>query len=168
MTAALATQAHAPAVDVIVDSPLWASEADAEQVVRHAISEAAIAVPLKHESEVAVALSDDATLRALNNQWRGIDKATNVLSFPPAPLAPGRKVHLGDVAIAYETMAREAHEEGKPFAHHLSHLAVHGFLHLMGYDHESEGDAETMERLERAILARLGIPDPYLTPETEV
>ncbi len=72
---------------------------------------------------------------------------------------------LGDIAIAYETTTREAAEEDKPFDHHLAHLAVHGFLHLLGYDHESEADTETMEQLERVILARLGVPDPYLTHE---
>lgn len=169
MSAALAAQALAPAVDIIVDSPAWAAAPDAAEIVRRAIAEAAIAVPPDANGEVAVALTDDATLRALNSQWRGLDQPTNVLSFPSAAPARGRTpVHLGDIAIAYETVAREARQEGKPFAHHLSHLAVHGFLHLMGYDHESEGDAETMERFERAILARLGIPDPYLTPDTEV
>jgi probable rRNA maturation factor len=114
-------------------------------------------------------LTDDAAIRALNNRWRGLDKPTNVLSFPaPAALQGDSPVHLGDIAIAYETVAREAESEGKPLAHHLSHLAVHGFLHLLGYDHESEPEAEAMEQQERAILARLRIPDPYLTHETEV
>jgi probable rRNA maturation factor len=92
-----------------------------------------------------------------------------VLSFPAAASSRGEgPVHLGDIVIAYETTAHEAEAEGKPFAHHLAHLGVHGFLHLLGYDHESEPDADTMERLERAILARLGVPDPYSTHETGV
>jgi probable rRNA maturation factor len=86
-----------------------------------------------------------------------------VLSFPAAKKpARGREPRmLGDIAIAYETTRREAESENKPFAHHLSHLAVHGFLHLVGYDHENDADAETMESLERSILAGLGVPDPY-------
>ncbi len=106
----------------------------------------------------------------MNSNWRGIDKPTNVLSFPALqPTAPSRTGDaprmLGDIAIAYETMCKEADDEGKPFDHHLSHLAVHGFLHLVGYDHETEDDAEAMEALEQDILAQLGIPDPYADRE---
>ncbi|KIZ39760.1 rRNA maturation RNase YbeY, partial [Rhodopseudomonas palustris] len=102
----------------------------------------------------------------LNANWRGIDKPTNVLSFPalqpPGGIEPDDAPRmLGDIAIAYETVRREADDEGKPFVNHLSHLAVHGFLHLVGYDHESEAEAEAMEDVERQILAGLGIPDPY-------
>jgi probable rRNA maturation factor len=168
MTAALAAQATMPAVDIIIDSRLWTSEPNAEETVRRAIVQAAH-VATAQDTELAVMLTDDAAVRALNSQWRGLDKPTNVLSFPaPAALRGDSPAHLGDIAIAYETAAREAESEGKPLAHHLSHLAVHGFLHLLGYDHESEPDAEAMEQQERAILARLGIPDPYSTPETEV
>ena len=118
------------------------------------------------EAELAVMLTDDAGIRTLNNNWRGIDKPTNVLSFPAlqptGPISPDDAPRmLGDIAIAYETTRREADDEQKPFDHHLSHLAVHGFLHLIGYDHENDGDAEAMETLEREILAQLGIPDPY-------
>jgi len=169
MIQALAAQARVPAVDIIVESPLWAAEIDAEQTVRRAIAQAAAATDASRAgTEIAVALTDDASVRALNRQWRGIDTPTNVLSFPSAaPAHAGSLVHLGDIAIAYETTAREAKAEDKPIAHHLAHLAVHGFLHLLGYDHESEPEAETMEQLERAILARLDVPDPYLTHETE-
>ena len=168
MTAALTARATTPSVDIIVDSKLWTTEPDAEEIVRRAIVQAADIVTAG-DVELAVMLTDDAAIRALNNQWRGLDKPTNVLSFPaPAALQGDSPVHLGDIAIAYETVAREAESEGKPLAHHLSHLAVHGFLHLLGYDHESEPEAEAMEQQERAILARLRIPDPYLTHETEV
>lgn len=168
MTAARAPRATAPAVDIIIDSTLWAAKPDAESIVRRAIAQAAEVVTAG-DAELAVALTDDAAMRKLNHQWRGLDKPTNVLSFPAPPSLQGdAPVHLGDIAIAYETVAREAESEGKPFAHHLSHLAVHGFLHLLGYDHESEPEAEAMEQQERAILARLGIPDPYLMQETEV
>jgi probable rRNA maturation factor len=114
---------------------------------------------------LAVMLSDDAGVRTLNANWRGIDKPTNVLSFPalqPSGRLPDDAPRmLGDIAIAYETTRREADDEGKLFDHHLSHLAVHGFLHLVGYDHENEAEAEAMEELERRILAQLGVPDPY-------
>jgi len=149
-----------PAIDVLVESPAWSAEPDAAATVRRAIQAAADAAS-GAAGEVAVVLSDDAAIRALNRDWRNLDKATNVLSFP-APLHPGAPVLLGDVVIAYETTAREAAAEGKPFAHHLAHLAVHGFLHLLGYDHESEPAAHDMEHLETRILARLGVPDPYL------
>ena len=107
--------------------------------------------------------TDDSGIRTLNRDWRGIDKPTNVLSFPAAQTPAGRAQPrmLGDIAIAYEITRREAESEHKPFAHHLSHLAVHGFLHLIGYDHETDADAEKMESLERSILASLGVPDPY-------
>ena len=168
MTAARAARATAPAVDIIVDSTLWAAKPDAEGIVRRAIAQAAEFVAMD-DAELAVALTDDAAIRKLNHQWRGLDEPTNVLSFPAPPSLQGdAPVHLGDIAIAYETVAREAESEGRPFAHHLSHLAVHGFLHLLGYDHESEPEAAAMEQQERAILARLGIPDPYVTQETEV
>jgi probable rRNA maturation factor len=159
------SEARLPAIDVMVEAPGWAP--DAEALVRHAIAAAATAMGGDfRDGTVAVLLTDDAALRRLNAQWRDIDKPTNVLSFPAAPpLAGSAAKSLGDIAIAHETTAREAREEGKPLAHHLSHLAVHGFLHLLGYDHESEAQAEAMEQLERAILQRLGVPDPYLTPE---
>jgi len=149
-----------PAIDVIVEASSWS--ADAEATARRALAEAAAATGADFRSHVvALLLTDDAAVRRLNAQWRGIDKPTNVLSFPAAPGGAGDVKSLGDIAIAYETTAREAQAEKKPFADHLAHLCVHGFLHLMGYDHESEAQAETMESLERVILARLGVPDPY-------
>jgi len=156
-----------PLIDVIVETPQWNAARGAEATVRRALSEAAIAVGANFTDRVlAVLLTDDAAIRRLNAQWRNIDKPTNVLSFPPAPsTVPDAVKSLGDIAIAYETTAREARTDDKPFDHHLAHLAVHGFLHLLGYDHESDADAQTMEQLERVILARLGMPDPYLTHE---
>jgi probable rRNA maturation factor len=145
-------------VEVLVQSPQWKKKPRARAVVRKAIAAAAAAISAP-KGEVAVALANNATLRKLNRQWRGIDKATNVLSFPAATPKAGM---FGDIAIAYETLARESRNEHKDFAQHLSHLAIHGFLHLMGYDHQNDSDAETMERVERTVLAKLGIPDPYL------
>jgi probable rRNA maturation factor len=111
---------------------------------------------------VTLLLTDDETVRDLNARFREQDKPTNVLSFP----APANPEHfLGDVALAFGVCAREAAEQGKPLAHHLQHLVAHGVLHLLGYDHVSDAEADGMEGLERAVLAGLGIPDPYLAGE---
>jgi probable rRNA maturation factor len=160
-----------PMTEVLVVAECWQNQADAEAVIHRAIATAAeIADADVGETELAVMLTDDAGIRTLNNNWRGIDKPTNVLSFPAlqptGPSGPDDAPRmLGDIAIAYETMHREARDEQKPFDHHLSHLAVHGFLHLIGYDHENDADAEIMETLESKILAQLGIPDPYADRE---
>lgn len=151
-----------PVIDIGVQSPLWNAEPAAEETVRKAIAAAAGLAPA--DGEVSVLLTDDGTIRGLNREWRGIDKPTNVLSFPAAQ---GPQALLGDIAIAYETLVRECAAEHKPFLHHLSHLAVHGFLHLLGYDHQDDSQADAMEALERDILARLDIADPYLLRERE-
>ena len=150
------------AVDIVVESPLWKAQRGADAMLRRALAAAGALVP--SDGELAVVLTDDAAIRALNRDWRSKDAATNVLSFPAKEARPDRRAPrlLGDIVIAYETVAREAAAEGKPFMHHLAHLAVHGFLHLVGYDHEANEDAEAMEGLEIAILARLEVPDPYL------
>jgi probable rRNA maturation factor len=116
---------------------------------------------------IAVLVDGDERIRALNRLWRGVDKPTNVLSFSYPDTPAGLPRHIGDIAISYQTAAAEAAAEGKPFAHHMKHLAVHGFLHVLGYDHESDEDADAMERLERTILARLGVPDPYVARDAE-
>ena len=144
--------------------------ADSEAVIQRAVAAAAESVDEDvADAEVAVMLTDDTGIRTLNNNWRGVDKPTNVLSFPalqPTAGAPADAPRmLGDIAIAYQTTRKEADDEEKPFDHHLSHLAVHGFLHLIGYDHETDDDAEAMEALEREILAQLGVPDPYADRE---
>jgi probable rRNA maturation factor len=156
-----------PLTEVLVVAVGWQAEPEAEAVIHRAIATAAEIVDADiGDAELAVMLTDDAGIRTLNCNWRGIDKPTNVLSFPALPPTgaggPDEAPRmLGDIAIAYETTRREADDEQKPFDHHLGHLAVHGFLHLVGYDHEADGDAERMEALERRILAQLGIPDPY-------
>lgn len=111
--------------------------------------------------EISILLTDDARMRTLNREFRGQDRPTNVLAFAAetATVAPPRL--LGDVAIAYETAVAEAHEAGIRLTDHLSHLVVHGALHLLGYDHTGNADAETMEALERQILNGLGFADPY-------
>ena len=114
------------------------------------------------EPEVSLVFADDARIRGLNRQYRGKDRPTNVLSFPAASLGSGRLgPPLGDIVLARETIAAEATAEGLDFADHLTHLIIHGFLHLVGYDHETDDEAAVMEQLETAILGRLGIADPY-------
>jgi probable rRNA maturation factor len=160
-----------PVTEVLVVADCWQHEPEAEAVIHRAIETAAqIADADVGDAELAVMLTDDSGIRTLNSNWRGIDKATNVLSFPAlqptGPSGPDDAPRmLGDIAIAYETLRKEADDEHKPFDHHLSHLAVHGFLHLVGYDHETDDEAEAMEALERDILAQLGIPDPYADRE---
>ena len=156
----------APPIDIVVESAVWARQRGAKTLLRRAIAAAAAAVP-KPTGELAVVLTDDSAIRTLNRVWRGKDEPTNVLSFPATQPRPGAPVLLGDIVIAYETTAREAVAEGKPFNHHLAHLAVHGFLHLAGYDHEADEEAEAMERLEIAVLARLKVPNPYIARDVK-
>lgn len=144
------------AIDIMVESPRWEALPDAEATIRHALAAAAQAAG-RDTGELAVVLTDDDAIRVLNRDWRDIDKPTDVLSFPTADPRAG----LGDVIIAFETMARDAEAQTTTLDHHLAHLAVHGFLHLLGYDHEDAAEADAMERLETAILAQLGIADPY-------
>jgi len=148
-------------VEILIECNGWAAQPAAKDAIDRAVMEAAEVTKTNH-GEVAIVLTDDAAIRDLNRTWRGIDAPTNVLSFP-AKQGPGAPARLGDIVIPYETVAREAIAQEKPFAHHLMHLAVHGFLHLLGHDHETDGDADVMEGLERAILARLHVPDPYAT-----
>jgi probable rRNA maturation factor len=116
-------------------------------------------------AEISVLLTGDVKMRTLNRDWRGKDKPTNVLSFPAAPASSiARSPMLGDIALAFETVAGEAEEERKPLGHHLAHLVIHGLYHLLGDDHETEGEARIMEARETAALARMGIPDPYREP----
>lgn len=147
-------------VEVVTQSGRWSIHTGAVDVVRRAIEKAA-AFEAK-AGEVAVLLTDDATIRTMNATWRGLDKPTNVLSFPAGESgAP----HLGDIAIAFETVEREAASENKGFFDHLAHLSIHGYLHLIGFDHETDREAERMEHLETRILASLGIADPYADRE---
>jgi probable rRNA maturation factor len=163
---------RAPAIDIVICSPLWEAERSAKAVLRRAIA-AAAAMARTEGGELAIVLTDDSAIRTLNRDWRGKDQPTNVLSFSAPRLRPqGARARaapgepkpsrlLGDIVIAYETSAREAEAAQKPFGHHLAHLAVHGFLHLLGHDHEVDAEAEAMEAIEVAVLARLEVPDPY-------
>jgi probable rRNA maturation factor len=149
-------------IDVVVESSLWKEPRVVKSLIRRAVNEAAAAVSTS-EAELAIVLTNDSAIRLLNRDWRGKDAATNVLSFP-AQNGSGEPPLIGDIVLAYETIAREARDEGKPFAHHVAHLTVHGFLHLNGYDHQRSKDADEMEQLERKILRELAIPDPYRSP----
>jgi probable rRNA maturation factor len=149
-------------LDISVASPLWRRLPRARVIARETIAAAAESGGLGEGGDVSLCLADDATLRALNLRWRGFDKSTNVLSFPAAPLGSGGDLTaLGDIALAYETLAREAEDFGLSLADHYCHLLAHGFLHLIGHDHETDAEAERMEALETRILARLGVGDPY-------
>ena len=147
-------------VEIAVESPRWSRLPAAEVAVRDAV-EAALTDCGEDRAEVSIALADDAQIRDLNLRWRGKDSATNVLSFPAPETVPDKSRFLGDIVLAFETIEREAADEAKPLSHHVAHLAVHGTLHLLGYDHENDSDAAAMERRERDILARIGVPDPY-------
>lgn len=146
-------------LDIRVESDLWKQERDIKRLARRAIIKAA-SVAARPRCELAVLLTDDPGIRAINADWRGVNAPTNVLSFP-APQSESNRPFLGDIVLAFETIAAEARAEGKPFAHHFAHLCVHGFLHLLGYDHVRKKDADVMEAAERDILRRLRIPDPY-------
>ena len=147
-------------IDIEIEDAAWSrAEPDAEALAL-AAAQAALAQEGADAEGVTLLLTDDETVRDLNDRFRGKDQPTNVLSFP----APANPEHfLGDVALAYGVCAREAAEQGKPLAHHLQHLVAHGVLHLLGYDHVSDDEAEAMEGLERVVLAGLGVPDPYRT-----
>ena len=149
-------------LDISLAAPGW------EQAVTDlpALAERAIQAALTHAEasgalEVSLLLTDDAEQRELNRDHRGKDSATNVLSFPAGFVPPAGPRPLGDISLALETVVREAEEQEKTVADHLSHLLVHGTLHLIGYDHLDDTEAEEMEALEREILAGLGLADPY-------
>jgi probable rRNA maturation factor len=151
-------------IDIARESPLWDAEPAAEAVIERAVAAALAVGRLDHApaAELSVVLTDDAGIATLNGQWRRKDRPTNVLSFPAAP--PHAIVAaplIGDIVLAYETIAREAAADAMAFDDHLAHLAVHGLLHLFGYDHLDDDEAEKMERLETRILADLGVADPY-------
>ena len=153
------------AIDIAIEHEAWRRVGDLDGLARRAV-DAALAcgdADLEEEVEVSLLLCDDVFIQNLNKTWRGKDRPTNVLSFPTEEPAL-----LGDIVVAYETTAREAVEEGKSLSDHLSHLIVHGVLHLVGYDHEDEAEAEAMEQLESEVLATLGIACPYRIAEVRM
>jgi probable rRNA maturation factor len=149
-------------IDVVREAGDWDRVAGADDLVRIAAAAVARETALSNV-EVCVALADDAQVAELNASYRGKDKPTNVLSFPAVPMLPvdDEPRFLGDIILALETLEREAADLGLPLAHHMQHLVVHGLLHLLGYDHQTEDEAKEMEGLEVRILAQLAIADPY-------
>ncbi len=146
------------AIDIAIEHDDWAALGDlqvlADRAIAAAIQASGVSVPA--EVELSVVLCDDDFIRGLNARWRGLDKATNVLSFPS-----DMPRMLGDIVVAYETSAREAVDEGRSLSDHLAHLLIHGCFHLVGFDHDVDADADTMESLEARALAMLGIASPY-------
>ena len=145
-----------------VHNPLWKTRLRPYTKTAQAALEAALletkSGKTKNNFEIAVVLADDEFVKSLNSQYRGKNKPTNVLSFP----AEGDEGELGDIILALQTIEKEAKEQGKSFRSHATHLLVHGFLHLLGYDHINDKDAENMEKMEIKILGKLAIANPYL------
>ena len=153
-------------VNIDIDEEAWSSLLpEATALATRAVNAAASCLDTTiADGAVDVVLSTDEEVADLNRQWRGKPKPTNVLSFPAAAgmvLPPGEPKPLGEIILAAGVIAREAAEQDKPLEHHFTHLVVHGFLHIMGHDHENDDEAEQMESLEKEILANLGIPNPY-------
>ncbi|MCW2274158.1 rRNA maturation RNase YbeY [Rhodoblastus acidophilus] len=149
-------------IETSVECESWRALAELDALIERCLMEALAETDerVRDGAEVSLLLCDDARIRVLNAQFRGMDKPTNVLSFPgPEPIETAHV--LGDIAVAYETVAREAEEQGKPLPHHFCHMIVHGFLHLLGYDHETDDEADAMEASEARALQRMGIADPY-------
>ncbi len=163
-------------VDVEVVDGAWLSDLPgADDVVERACTRALQVACSGEAVTVTVVMADDRMLADLNGRWRHIDRPTDVLSFPsddrspgtrlrpPAGSPPGSDIALGDIVIARETVVDDASRRATALTDHLSHIAVHGTLHLLGYDHETDADAGVMEAMERAVLETLGISDPYLS-----
>lgn len=155
------------ALDISVEAPGWEALPDLEELCRQAVTaalaEAGADVAASDGVMLSLLFTDDTAIALLNRDWRGKDMPTNVLSFPAAPgINPLGPEPLGDIALAHETCAREAAEEGKTLAAHVAHLVIHGVLHCLGDDHEDDAQAEAMEAREVAALARMGIADPYV------
>jgi probable rRNA maturation factor len=158
-------------IQISVEEGAWPSEERLRTVSERVLGTAAKFLqreenqpfPKTGAPELSLVFTNDEDIRGINAEWRGQDKPTNVLSFPAFPLTPGKMPGpmLGDLIFAEETLTREAGDLGKSFEDHLTHLLVHGFLHLFGYDHMEDDEAEKMEGLETRILAELGLSDPY-------
>lgn len=157
-------------IEIAVDSNRW-EDIEAFELLTQDTSQTVIAWLEEYESiifpqipmELSVLFTDDASIKEINSEWRKQDKATNVLSFPTKELSVGDTPLplLGDIIFAHETILREAEELTKSFEEHFTHLFIHGFLHLLGYDHINDTDAEQMERIETGILTSIGLSDPY-------
>lgn len=147
-----------------VEDEAWHRLPGLETMARSAVAAALTGLNISDDTETALLFTDDAAIAALNAEWRGKPAPTNVLSFPAPdgmPVPDGEPRPLGDIVLAYGTVAREADEQGKTLQAHAVHLIIHGVLHLAGHDHEDDTQADAMERLEIEILKGLGISDPY-------
>ena len=154
-------------IDCVWQSKRWHHQIEIQQYLETALNETHRYVLKKslfqhNKLSATLLFSHNRAVQKLNHEWRGKDKPTNVLSFPAKALPPIN--FIGDIIFAYETVEKEAKMAGKSFAAHLTHLTVHGFLHLIGLDHETDSDADAMEAHEIAILKKLGIANPYLAP----
>jgi len=153
-------------VDVVHEVDQWRDNGVDRSLVARAVKAAIAAAGSAGDDpcEIAVLLTSDAQVRDLNGKWRGQERPTNVLSFPLAAdgAPPGEPRLLGDVVLAFETVLDEAGAKGLPLGDHASHLVVHGVLHLLGFDHQSDAEADGMEELERRVMASLGLADPYV------
>jgi probable rRNA maturation factor len=174
----------APEIAIAVEAGAWPPEEEVRALTGRAVRAAVAAMadapgggapPSLEGTELSVLFTDDAAVQALNAKWRGLDKPTNILSFPQSGPKTGRKDVgqrpagglLGDIVLAAETVAREAALAEKPLEDHMAHLIIHGFFHLLGHDHAVDSEAEEMEQLERAALSRMGIADPYAAACTQ-
>lgn len=143
--------------DLLIEDERWSQAGDLETLCRQAL-DTGLELVADGAGSLAILLTDDAAVRDLNREYRAKDQPTDVLSFPSLPMD---RPFLGDIAVAFEVSSADAVRQGKPLGNHLVHLILHGYLHLLGYDHETEADAAVMEALETKALASLGIPDPY-------
>jgi len=150
-------------VSIEVEDESWLALAGLDVLARRAVAAALAGASIAEPGDVALLFTDDAAIAEINAEWRGKEKPTNVLSFPAPdmPVPEGEARHLGDIVLAHGVIVREAGEQGKTLHDHTAHLIVHGVLHLLGYDHETDAEAEEMESLETSILNGLGIADPY-------
>jgi len=158
-------------VEILVEAGAWPAETKLKLIASRIADRVIYAARpnLANDAELSIVFTDDIHIRALNRQFRNVDKATNVLSFPSAPASTGRVGPLlGDVVLAHETILGEAKSGDLTIEAHLAHLIVHGVLHILGYDHVEEAEALIMERLETEILDDLGIADPYCEPSREI
>lgn len=152
-------------VSIEVEDPAWQALPGLEELARTSVAATLAGSGRDVEGcEVSVLFTDDPSIASINSEWRGKDRPTNVLSFPVPegiPVPDGEPRPLGDLVLASGVIRREAEEQGKTLHAHTAHLIVHGTLHLLGYDHEDDAEAEEMEALETEILKGLGISDPY-------
>jgi probable rRNA maturation factor len=150
------------AISVTIDRKAWKVMVGLDRTARDAARAAlAVAGLDARRCDLSIAFADDSAVACLNRRFRSMDKPTNVLSFPAAAGPWGSRRFLGDIVLAAGVVATEAHGEGKKLSSHVSHLVVHGVLHLLGHDHYKSGEARKMEQMEITALAMLGIADPY-------